>query len=305
MLQTLSIHFKTGSFQQFLGSNAAVAYPDFVRSKMAPKQSKLSDGASPKSNGEDKQVEEQATTPVEEQEQEQEQTTADPNHPCGSSEDPLVSQIASSMSGLSLAEMKKNLRAKEEEVEKLKKQMKVAQADIKDAKKKLSEIEKPFKEEEKKERNKERVRAKQSQDKMNREKLVTINFVLGTKNFSLTVPHNITTGKLRQRLVELLGGTMGIKTKTKFLMRYNGNDIYNINGGLGLKGLHTIPVPDGATIVLEVLDNQTTPAPSASDALAIPLSSKKPIADDDDNNEDDDDMETDEETDESEGEGEL
>ena len=33
-------------------------------------------------------------------------------------------------------------------------------------------------------------------------------------------------------------------------MPYNDEDIYYINGAFGLKGLHTIPVPDGAEIHL-------------------------------------------------------
>ena len=188
----------------------------------------------------------------------QEQVVADPNVAGSSTQDPLVEQIVNSMTPEQVVAQEETLEDSNKQLEKAisekdnyKTLMGESKKRIQNIKEKLKVLEATKKEEEKKLRIKESAEKRKIQMAEERGKVVLIYFVLDGKEFSLSVPHNTTTGKLRQRIVELLN----LKSKTKFRMLYFGNDIYEVNGALGLKALRTIPVPDGATIVLEEISD--------------------------------------------------
>ena len=113
-----------------------------------------------------------------------------------------------------------------------------------------SVLEKPMKEEKQKQQNKKRQETKKEENKNIREEIITVHFNFENRNFSLTIPRNTTTGKLRSLIVEL----MNLPKKTKFRMMFGGNDMY-VSGddgqSFGLKRLHKVPVNDGDTIDLD------------------------------------------------------
>ncbi|CAJ1406718.1 unnamed protein product [Effrenium voratum] len=220
---------------------------------MAPKQSKgyKSSTEQPEQPEQPEQSEQPEDIIMEE-----EQTTADPNIACGSSEDPLVSQITQSMSEMSLKEMKRALRKKVEEKEELENRMKELTKQLAEDKKKFKELMAPLLEKERLERTKMRREETKKAGHEDRASYINLDIMYKGVKYQINVKKGSSTGKLREKLVELFG----LKSKQRLVMDFKGTYVYISNNGksYGLKRWNTLGVNSGDCINVSLPDTTTT-----------------------------------------------
>lgn len=211
---------------------------------MAPKQSK-----NVKGGYDDKSDKVETSQNVEEQ------TVADPNIPTSSSGDPLVQQIQMSMPTQpaddepSLEELRKKLEDCQIEKDENKKRLDECKKRLNALKQKLKDAKAPKKEEMRKERAKAYALNRKLKNAKEREAIISINVQVddgdGNQfNITVQVRQNISMGKLKDRVLELINRTL--KKSDTLSIRFNGEEVYDTGlGSKGKKHLHTLGIKNG------------------------------------------------------------